>query len=66
MTNYRQNYGIGLDGPGVGQQDLRGYRCQDLNVVGICDLDQSLLATAAEEFGIKKTYTQTLTRGSGL
>jgi len=58
MTNYRQNYGIGLVGLGIGQQHLRGYRCQDLNVAAICDLDQNLLAATAEEFGIQKTYTQ--------
>ena len=59
MTSYRQNYGIGLVGLGIGQQHLRGYRCQDLNVVAICDLDQSLLATTAEEFGIGASHYDT-------
>lgn len=59
MTNYRQNYGIGLVGLGIGQQHLSGYRHQGLNVVAVCDLDQNLLTTVAEEFNIQKTYTQT-------
>ena len=59
MTNYRQDYGIGLVGLGIGQQHLSGYRHQGLNVVAVCDLDQNLLTTVAEEFNIQKTYTQT-------
>ena len=42
MTNYRQNYGIGLVGLGIGQQLLSGYRPQGLNMIAICDPDQNL------------------------